>query len=74
MVYMRVYNELARCKTQGGLLMPLYGLKALLRYRGIPYRELAEILEITITTFSNKINEKKAANLTGAKLQKWQHT
>ena len=50
--------------------MPLYGLKALLRYRGIPYRELAEILDITITTFSNKINEKNGSQFNRGEIAK----
>ena len=38
--------------------MALETLKAVLRYKKVSYRQLASDLDIQVSTFSNKINEK----------------
>lgn len=44
--------------------MPLEELKAILRYRKVSYRELAKVIGVQVSTFSNKINGRKGSDFT----------
>lgn len=50
--------------------MALEELKAVLRYRKISYRELAEELGLTKSTISNKINNKLGGEFTSSEILK----
>lgn len=49
-------DEIMRRKNLKKRNFPMRDFKAYLRFKGIPYRELSEVITTTISTFSAKIN------------------
>lgn len=48
--------------------MALEELKAILRYKKVSYRELAAVLGVQVSTFSNKINGRKGSEFTSSEI------